>query len=207
MDDSRLRRVEVPSELSPGVVAHQLLREARGELVLWLAPDTAPTEQGWLGELASQALRADVGVVGARVVSEAGTVLHAGLGLDAEGRARRLFAGLPDPSLSAFGGSHWPRDVLAVSGACAMSRREVLERLGGLDERFISAEACVVDLCLRSTGAGLRVLYTPHARLVRTGAAPAEDWGAEDSARLRASCLPLLRAGRGDPYSHSRLGA
>jgi hypothetical protein len=202
----RIRRVKVPLGLSPGALANRLLREARGELVLRLAPHTAPTEQGWLTELASQALRADVGVVGARVVSAEGTVLHAGLGLDAEGHARRLFAGLPDPALSAFGGSHWPRDLMAVSGVCAMSRRDVLERLGGLDERFESAEACAVDLCLRAAGAGLRVLYTPHARLVVTGVSPTDAWGPEDSARLREACRPLLRAGRDDPFSHPRLG-
>jgi len=198
--DSRVRRVGGTEGLTPGAVANHLLRAARGELVLRLDAGLVPTEQGWLAELASQALRPDVGVVGARITTPAGRVVHAGLSVTPDGGVVRLFRGLPDPSLSVFGGSHWPRELLAVSGACAMSRREVLERLGGLDEGLTSAEACAVDLCVRAAGAKLRVVYTPHARLVCTTGAPDDVWGAEDLARLRARVGPWLSSGRGDPF-------
>ncbi|MCP3138248.1 glycosyltransferase family 2 protein [Pyxidicoccus xibeiensis] len=204
--DSRVRRVALPEGLTPGAVANRLLREARGALVLRLDAGTVPTERGWLSELASQALRPDVGVVGARLVTPAGEVVHAGLGVAADGSVVRLFSGLPDPALAAFGGSHWPRELLAVSGACAMSRREVLEGLGGMDEALGSAEACAVDLCLRAVGGGLRVVYTPHARLVSTEGAPAA-WVAADSEKLRARVGPLLSAGRGDPFCNPHFGA
>ena len=196
--------IAVDEALTPGAVANRLLREAHGELVLRLEAGTLPTEPGWLSELASQALRPDVGVVGAQVVSPGGQVLHAGLSLGADGRLLRPFAGLPAPTLSAFGGSHWPRDLLAVSSACMMIRREVLESLGGWDEAFTSDEALGVDLCLRAGARGLRVLYTPHARLVRTHARVGGNGDAAEGARLREAWMRRQRTERGDPFGHPR---
>ncbi|MBN9684525.1 MULTISPECIES: glycosyltransferase family 2 protein [unclassified Corallococcus] len=194
--------VQVDADATPGAVANRLLREARGELILVLEAGTLPTGPGWLRELASQALRRDVGVVGARIVSPAGQVLEAGLRFDAEGRVLRPFAGMLDPTLGAFGGSHWPRDVRAVSSACAMIRREVLESLGGWDAAFMSDEARGVDLCLRAGEAGLRILYAPHARLVRTRSRKGAHAAARDADRLRET---WARAGRTDPSGHPRL--
>jgi GT2 family glycosyltransferase/glycosyltransferase involved in cell wall biosynthesis len=55
--------------------------------------------------------------------------------------------------------------ALAVTGACMYVRRETIERIGLLDERYAMAYEDV-DWCLRSWQAGLRVLYFPAARLV-----------------------------------------
>ncbi|NOJ94173.1 glycosyltransferase [Corallococcus coralloides] len=194
--------VQVDAAATPGAVANQLLREARGDLILALEAGTLPTGPGWLRELASQAMRPGVGVVGARIVSPAGQVLEAGLRFDAEGRVLRPFAGLFDPTLGAFGGSHWPRDVRAVSSACAMIRREVLASLGGWDAAFTSDEARGVELCLRAGGAGLRVLYAPHARLVRTRSREGALAATHDATRLREA---WVRAGRTDASGHPRL--
>lgn len=199
-------RVAVDESHSPGAVANRLLRASSGELVLTLDAGALPTEPGWLTELASQALRPDVGVVGARILSPGGDVLHAGLCFGSEGRLLRPFAGLPDPSLRDFGGSHWPRDLLAVSSACAMIRRDVLESVGGWEETFTSDEARGAELCLRVGARGLRVLYTPHARLVRT-LAPGDDDGARDALRLREAWMHQPRSPRGDPFGHPSLEA
>ncbi len=55
--------------------------------------------------------------------------------------------------------------ALAVTGACMYVRREVIERVGLLDERYPMAFEDV-DWCLRAWQAGFRVLYFPAARLV-----------------------------------------
>ncbi|RKG81378.1 glycosyltransferase [Corallococcus terminator] len=198
---AKLVRVSVSEALTPGAVANRLMRASSGELVLSLEAGTLPTEPGWLVELASQALRPDVGVVGARILSPGGHVLHAGLCFGSEGQLLRPFAGLPDPSLRDFGGSHWPRDLLAVSSACAMIRRDVLESLGGWDETFMSDDARGAELCLRVGARGLRVLYTPHARLVRTHERGGGD-DARDALRLRETWTRPPRTPRGDPFGH-----
>ena len=55
--------------------------------------------------------------------------------------------------------------ALAVTGACMYVRREVIERVGLLDERYPMAYEDV-DWCLRAWQAGYRVRYFPIARLV-----------------------------------------
>ncbi len=54
---------------------------------------------------------------------------------------------------------------LAVTGACMYVRRQVIERIGLLDERYGMAYEDV-DWCLRAWEAGFGVLYFPAAQLV-----------------------------------------
>jgi GT2 family glycosyltransferase/glycosyltransferase involved in cell wall biosynthesis len=54
---------------------------------------------------------------------------------------------------------------LAVTGACMYVRREVIERVGILDEAYGMAYEDV-DWCLRAWQAGFRVIYFPAAQLV-----------------------------------------
>jgi GT2 family glycosyltransferase len=55
--------------------------------------------------------------------------------------------------------------ALAVTGACMYVRREVIERVGLLDEGYAMAYEDV-DWCLRAWQAGFRVIYFPAAQLV-----------------------------------------
>jgi GT2 family glycosyltransferase/glycosyltransferase involved in cell wall biosynthesis len=55
--------------------------------------------------------------------------------------------------------------ALAVTGACMYVRREVIDRVGLLDEGYAMAYEDV-DWCLRAWQAGFRVLYFPSAQLV-----------------------------------------
>ena len=58
-----------------------------------------------------------------------------------------------------------PAQVDAVSGACLMVRREVVEAVGGLDETFfLFGEE--LDWCLRAKQAGWQVWYAPVGRVV-----------------------------------------
>ena len=54
------------------------------------------------------------------------------------------------------------REVDWVSGAAMLVRRDLIERIGGLDERFW-AYCEDVDLCWRAWQAGYKVLFCPNA--------------------------------------------
>jgi GT2 family glycosyltransferase/glycosyltransferase involved in cell wall biosynthesis len=64
-----------------------------------------------------------------------------------------------------WGPANQTSPALAVTGACMYVRREVIERVGLLDERYAMAYEDV-DWCLRAWQAGFRVMYFPPAQLV-----------------------------------------
>ncbi|HEX7900030.1 MAG TPA: glycosyltransferase [Planctomycetota bacterium] len=72
-----------------------------------------------------------------------------------------------------------PRDVESVIGACMLVRREVVDRIGPLDEAyFLFLEE--TDWCLRCRRAGFRVVFLPTARVTHL------QGRARDKVRIRA---------------------
>ena len=58
-----------------------------------------------------------------------------------------------------------PRNYSAVTAACMMTRRAVFDQAGGFDEAF-PTDFNDVDFCLKVRKAGLRIVWTPYARLI-----------------------------------------
>ncbi len=181
---------------------NQGARSAGGDVLLFLNDDIEAKSSGWLEAMLEQAMRQEVGVVGAQLIYPGGRVQHAGLYLDGPvGRHAFRFHDPAEPG--PFGLAAVTREVAGVTGACFMTRRDVFERLGGFDEAHgvINND---LDFCLRARAAGLDVIYTPHARLVhhelasRAGLADAFD-AAAFADRFRR-VLP-----RGDPFRNARL--
>lgn len=87
------------------------------------------------------------------------------------------FSGLAKlyPQSPRFGGylqSFLPEDevnpVQAVSGSCMLIRREVVAKIGYLDEAYFAFQEDT-DFCLRARRAGWLVYYVPLARIVHYG--------------------------------------
>ena len=95
------------------------------------------------------------------------------------------------------------REVSAVTAACLAISRPLYEEVGGMSEWY-ATHYQDVDLCLRLRDRGLRILFTPRARLVH-----------HESASRGNSYDPLDREllldvwgetiGRGDPYYNPNL--
>lgn len=158
---------------------NRALEASRGDKVLFLNPDTR-IQPGALQRL-SAALdqHPQVGVVAPQLLNPDGSVqpscrrfprrrdlVYEILGLS------RLF-----PSSPVF--NHWKmvdfdharmREVDQPQGACLMTRRQVLERSGPLDERFPMFFSDV-DWCRRVKEAGWKIVFLPEAKVVhRKGA-------------------------------------
>lgn len=59
-------------------------------------------------------------------------------------------------------------EVDAVSGSCMMIRKEVIEEIGYLDERFFAYQEDT-DFCFRAKNAGWKVYYLPIATVTHLG--------------------------------------
>jgi len=144
---------------------NQAVKRATGQYLLFLNDDVEIIEPGWLGALLEQAQRPEVGVVGPLLTYPDGSIQQAGVMLDAAGHGRHAFRHLPDNDPGYFGLALTQRNVLSMTGACLLTRRDTFESLGGFDE----AHAVInndLDFCLRAWRKGLINVYVPHAKLI-----------------------------------------
>ena len=135
-------------------------RAAESDYVVFLNNDTLPAE-GWLDALvAAAAADPEVAAVGAKLLFPDGRVQHAGVAIHANGLPFHLYSG--------FEGGHpainRDRDVVAVTAACMLVRRDVFDEIGGFDEEYRNAYEDI-DLCLRLAEHGGKVRYC-HRSLV-----------------------------------------
>jgi glycosyltransferase involved in cell wall biosynthesis len=142
------------------------VRTAKGSVLLFLNNDVRIFQDQWLTELVSQAMRPDVGAVGACLLYPDESVQHAGVVLGMAGVAGHVFRKSGQEWCSMGGRPNLPREVSAVTGACMAVRREVFERAGGFDEVHLPVSYNDVDFCLRLRSMGWRNIYTPFARLI-----------------------------------------
>ena len=73
---------------------------------------------------------------------------------------------LPSSQPGYFGRLLVAHQVAAVTGACLAIEAATFAQLGGLDEEQLPVAYNDIDLCLKARRADLRVVVTPHARLV-----------------------------------------
>ena len=115
--------------------------------------------------MVSLAIRPDVGAVGAKLYYPNETIQHAGIVVGIGGVAGHPHAGLRRDEPGYFGRAVTPQQFSAVTAACMVVRREVFLEMGGFDEIQFAIAFNDVDLGLRLTRAGYRVIWTPYAEL------------------------------------------
>lgn len=140
--------------------------KAHGQLLCLLNNDIEVTEPDWLATMATQALRTEVGAVGARLLYPDGRIQHAGVVIgvgNAAGHAHRFLR--PDEE-GYFHRHSLPQFTAAVTAACLVVEREKFFAVGGLDTRNFAVAFNDVDLCLRLNQRGWQSLYEPRATLI-----------------------------------------
>lgn len=140
-------------------------REATGSMLLLLNNDIGVIESNWLMELVSHGLRPEVGIVGPRLLFSNRTIQHAGVTLGIGGVAGHPFKHLPVNHMHYFGRPEVVQNCSAVTGACLLTRKEIFESVGGLDEVNLPVAFNDVDFCLRVKMKGYRIIFSPHAEL------------------------------------------
>ena len=138
-----------------------------GESVLFLNNDTMVLNTDWLLRMLEQAAKSDVGCVGAKLFYSDGRIQHAGVIFDFSSiyPATHIFhmeRGTADGYMKRL---KTVQRYSAVTAACMLMRRNVFLSVGGFDKEF-SVAYNDLDLCCRLNEKGLRIIWTPYARLV-----------------------------------------
>lgn len=188
-------------------------RRATGDLLCLLNNDVEMLAPDWLTVMARQALRPEVGAVGARLLYPDGRIQHAGVVMGICGGAAHAHRLLRPETEGYFRRHALPQFVSAVTAACLVVRRKSFEAVGGLDEENFAIAFNDVDLCMRLNERGWQSFYEPRATLVHhESISRGFDRDPVGAARLASELAALKsRWGTGDmdkqvdPFHHPQL--
>jgi GT2 family glycosyltransferase len=137
-----------------------LMNEAAHDMhdgvLVFLNNDTEVRSPDWLEQMVSQALRPEVGCVGAKLLYPDGTIQHLGVELGQEHIASHVYRTV-DPAI-------WPStdplltcvsNPIAVTAAAMAIRAELFHALGGFNQDQLPVAYNDVDLCLTVKSRGL----------------------------------------------------
>lgn len=172
-----------------------------GEHLLLLNDDIEVATPDWLERMVMYSQFPDVGAVGARLLLEDGRLQHGGVGFEG-GLPGHPYYGWPGDAPGYANALKIARNLLAVTGACLMTPKDLFERVGGLSPTF-PVNYNDVDYCLKLRAEGKRVVYDPdlvmHHFESSSRSSDVADWEkSELLARWSAMTTP-------DPYSNPHL--
>jgi GT2 family glycosyltransferase len=159
----RLVEVAYRSEFNFSEKCNVGVLASRGEHVILLNDDVEVIADAIVEELCAPLAQADVGMTGAYLVYESGSVQHAGH-VYADRGYKHAFpeSRLGDPG--PFRDLYLDREVSGLTAACVALRRDVYLEVGGLSEA-LAVNFNDVDLSYKLRAAGYRLLWLNRAKL------------------------------------------
>lgn len=199
-----------PGPFNFSALNNHAANQAKGHLLCLLNNDIEVLSPDWLKTMASQAMRQDVGAVGARLLYPDGRIQHAGVVLGIGGGAAHAHRLLQPDEEGYFHRHAIPQFVSAVTAACMLVTRERFLAVGGLDEQNFAVAFNDVDLCMRLNQRGWQSLYEPRATLIHHESVSRgfdrDPVGAARLAKELAALKRLWRTGEQvDPFHHPQL--
>lgn len=163
--DSRVRILPHPQAFNFAAMVNAGVAVATGAVVVLLNNDIAVRDGTWLEEMVRQAVRPEVGAVGAKLLFGDGTLQHAGVVVGLGGRAGHILRRRPADTPGHLGGLRVAHEVSAVTAACLAVSASKYRAVGGFDADAFAVDFNDVDFCLRLQAAGWKCIWTPAATL------------------------------------------
>jgi len=164
----KIRVINYDHEFNYSSICNIAASHATGDYLLMLNNDTEVMQSMWLERMMNLAQRDDVGIVGARLLYP-GTakIQHAGIVLGMSGIIDHPMLAMLDAKDAGYlGFAQIDRNVSAVTGACMLVSKSLYNEMNGLDEKNLGVMYSDVDLCLRVTEMGYKIVCTPYANLL-----------------------------------------
>jgi GT2 family glycosyltransferase len=140
-------------------------KQCKSPVLALLNNDILAIDDGWLTEMVSQAMRPEVGAVGAMLYYPDDVIQHAGVILGFGGVAVNCCNGLANGSRDELTRVEMVQNYSAVTAACLMTRASVFDEVNGFNETDLPVAFNDVDYCLRLRERGYLVTWTPYAKL------------------------------------------
>ncbi len=137
-------------------------KQAKGEYILLLNNDIEVITPNWLEEMLMYAQRQDVGAVGVKLYYPDDTIQHAGVIIGLGGVAGHSHKYFDRENPGYMARAVIAQNLSACTAACLLVRRDVYNRVEGLDEGYAVAFNDV-DFCMKIRKAGYLIVFTPFA--------------------------------------------
>lgn len=141
------------------------VKEATGDYIIQLNNDTELITPNWLEELLGYAQRKDVGAVGVKLYYPDNTIQHVGVIIGIGGVGGHILKNLPKDVRGYFARDSFVQNLSAVTAACIISRKEIYEEVGYMDESFEVAFNDL-DFCLKIREKGYLIVIDPFVELM-----------------------------------------
>lgn len=186
------------------------VREAKGDLLCFLNNDVEMIDGAWLALLVRQAVRPEVGAVGAKLLYPDGSIQHAGVFTGIGGGAGHGHRFQRADETGYFERARLPQKVSAVTAACLVVTRDKFLAVGGFDEDDFPVAFNDVDLCLKLNARGWQSFYEPRAELIHhESKSRGSDAAKSNKTRFAGELAALKRKWHtdesSDPYHHPDL--
>ena len=144
MPELAIQYIYQESEFNFSAMCNLGAKAAKGEYLLFLNDDMEVIEPNWMKRMLGQAACTHTGAVGAKLYypgereQAAYRIQHAGITNMGIGPAHKL-AGMEDTGNLYHGRNLLTYNMLAVTAACLMVKKELFLKAGGFDEEFAVA--------------------------------------------------------------------
>ncbi|MEJ7606723.1 MAG: glycosyltransferase [Bryobacteraceae bacterium] len=177
--------------------------QIRTEHLVLLNDDLEVIGPEWLSALLEFSQQKQIGAVGGKLLFPDDTIQHAGVVLGVNGSAAHVYHKYPRDFIGYNGFTHLIRNYSAVTGACMATRREVIERTGGFDEK-LALDFNDIAFCLAALQRGYRNVYTPYCELYHFESVTAKRTS-QDPGELEHFLRVWSRFVERDPYYNPNL--
>ena len=136
---------------------NQGAKKAGGDVLVFLNNDTEATKN-WLPPLTKALKDKKTGIAAGKMLYPNGKIQHAGVAVSDKGIPRHIYRRFDSDFLPA----NKKREFQAVTGACLAIKKDLFDKVGGFDERYINGLEDV-DLCFKVQREGMKVMYIPDS--------------------------------------------
>ncbi|WP_422450370.1 MULTISPECIES: glycosyltransferase [unclassified Endozoicomonas] len=186
------------------------VEKASGDVVGLINNDVEIINPDWLREMVSQAMRPDIGCVGAMLYYANDTIQHAGVISGLGGVAGHSHKHFRRGDAGFQNRLNCVQNLSAVTAAALLVKKAIYREVGGLDAENLLVAFNDVDFCLKVRQAGYRNLWTSFAELYHhESVSRGQDDTPEKKARFEQEYQFMKNKWAGklasDPYYHPNL--
>ncbi len=165
VSSNNIEIISSPGPFNYSKLNNMAVEASDSDILVLLNNDTEVINSEWLHELVKQAIRPEVGCVGAKLYYSNERIQHGGVIVGMKGLAGHAhrFSSRDDDGYC--GRLKLSQYMSAVTAACLAVRRSLYLEVNGLDEVNLKVAYNDVDFCMRIQGLGYNNVWTPYAEL------------------------------------------